>query len=58
MPKKLRLSVLRDKVIACYIYILQVSIFVITKGFINILLKYGISFPGVSDILIDVYLVA
>ena len=43
---------------ACYIYILQVSIFVITKGFINILLKYGISFPGVSDILIDVYLVA
>ena len=41
------------------LYIFQkVSIFVITKGFNIILIKYGIIFSSVSNILIDVYLVA
>ena len=42
----------------CYIYF-KIYIFVIrsTKGFINILAKYGIIFSSVSNILIHVYLV-
>ena len=38
----------------CYNIYFKVSIFVITKGFIKILIKYGIIFSVVSNILIDV----